>query len=455
MRRRPTTFLAVALALATVPFLALAQAPAEAPKPPLFTIYGTLDANAQYTTASGATTGTPPLNAPSTANLPDVAGRAAVSFDSSNIGIRGTLKVDEYIGATYQCETAASGDGIGGAVLCNRNSRVGITGNWGTLWYGNWDTPFKAAIYGTKVDDPFNKTDVYGFQSIMGSPGFNYRSGGWSALGPTETNYPTKIVGFDVRANNSVGYHSPKFYGVSLKLQYSVNELMNATATQDPSLYGAVLNWDYGPFSILAAYEQHNDSFALVGINPAFAVGQTRGAFGATAANNAGTPITGLVTTSNHTTDTAWRVGAGYQLDSPAGATTLSVLVDELTLKQDKAPTNAIKQYKRLAWQVALKHRIAEHEFRARYSMANDGDVTLPATSTAVVSTKDYGASMLALGYAYYFAPSFNVYLHYAQITNKDNAQYTLTIGGSPAVAGATPRGADPMAVGLGVRYTF
>ncbi len=466
MRRRPTTFLAVALALATVPFLALAQAPAEPPKPseapaakpaeppkpPLFTIYGTLDANGQYTKAGGATTGTPPPNAPSTANLPAVQGRGAASFDSSNIGIRGVLQVNEYAGATYQCETAASADGIFSPTptgICNRNSRIGITGNWGTLFYGNWDTPFKAAIYGTKADDPFNKTDVYGFQGIMGSPGFNYRSGSFSTASNSTT------TGFDIRAQNSVGYHSPKIHGVSLKLQYSVNEFMNAIGTQDPSLYGAVLNWDYGPFSILAAYERHNDGFALAGINPAFAATQTRGAFGATAANNAGTPITGLVTTSNHTTDTAWRVGAGYQLDSPAGATTLSVLVDELTLKQDKAPTNAIKQYKRLAWQVALKHRIAEHEFRARYSMANDGDVTLPATSTAVVSTKDYGASMLALGYAYYFAPSFNVYLHYAQITNKDNAQYTLTIGGSPAVAGATPRGADPMAVGLGVRYTF
>ena len=48
-----------------------------------------------------------------------------------------------------------------------------------------------------------------------------------------------------------------------------------------------------------------------------------------------------------------------------------------------------------------------------------------------------------------------NVYLHYAQITNEAQAQYTLTIGGSSAVAGATPRGADPMAVGLGIRYTF
>lgn len=440
MRRRPAQFLAVALA---APALALAQTPpaepaaappaaapakpAEAPKPPLFTVYGTLNANFNYNKASGATTATQ-----------DVKGRGSVSFDSTNIGIRGTLKVDDYIGATYQCETAAAADGVGVSGLCNRNSRVGVTGNWGTLWYGNWDTPFKAANYGTKAEDPFGHTDFFGYQSLLGSPGFNYRSGAWSALGPSETGYPTKVTGFDVRAQNSIGYHSPRFYGVSVKLQYSVNELMNATATIDPSLYSAVLNWDYGPVSILAAYEQHNDGFALLNVNTATSLN-----FGATAAN---------ATSGGHASDSAWRVGAGYMLESPAGATTLSAMYDELTLKQEKATAGMVKQYKRGAWHVGLKHRIQNHEIRARYGQAADGSVTLVSGGG---STADYGASMLALGYAYHVAPSMQVYLHYAQITNKDNAQYTFTIGGSPAVSGSTPKGADPMAVGLGVRYAF
>ena len=417
MRRRPMKFLSVAVALAALPFLALAQAPAEPPKPPLYSIYGTLDANLHYTTATGATTPTE-----------DVAGRTSVSFDSSNIGIRGTLMVDDYIGATYQCETAASGDGIAGAVLCNRNSRIGLTGNWGTLWYGNWDTPFKAAAYGTKADDPFNKTDVYGFQSIMGSPGFNYRSGTWAS-----TNDP-RITGFDIRAQNSVGYWSPKFYGVSLKLQYSVNEFMTPNATRDPWLAGAVLNWDYGPFSILAAYETHHDGYALVAIN--------------------GAPNT----SAQHSTDWAWRAGAGYQFDFTGGNATLSAMADQLTLEQkDATAVGAATKYVRLAWQVALKLRFGDHELRARYSTADDGKLTGVAAPgvLATVDATDFGASMLALGYAYWIAPSLNVYLHYAQITNKPNAQYTFTIGGSPAVAGGTPAGADPMAIGLGTRYTF
>ena len=210
-----------------------------------------------------------------------------------------------------------------------------------------------------------------------------------------------------------------------------------------PSWSGAPRTWDYGPAPGLFAYDSPRDGSPRPGPNPA-----TARASGATAANTAGT-----ATVSNHTKDVAWRLGAGYQLDWPAGATTLSVLVEALALNQDKAAAGAVKKYDRMAWQVALKHRIKDHELRARYSEAQDGTVTLSQNPGG--SSKDYGATLLALGYAYYFAPSFQVYLHYAKITNRPNAQYTFIIGGSSAVAGATPKGADPSAVGLGVRYAF
>jgi predicted porin len=334
-------------------------------------------------------------------------------------------------------------DGIGPAGICGRNSRIGVTGNWGTLFYGNWDTPFKAVAYGTKADDPFLNTDVYGFNGIMGSPGFNYRSGAWS----TASN--TTIIGFDVRAQNSVAYHTPRWEGLSARLQYAANEFKNATGTQNPELFGAAVNYDRGPFSVLAAYERHNDGYALAGINPAPAAGGTYApVFGATAPNTAGTATAAI--SSN---DSAWRVGAGYQLDSPFGATTVSGLFEQLMLKQENAPVGAVTEYKRNAWQVALKHRMGDHELRARYNQASAGSCAL--SGGAACSTSGYGANQFAVGYAYYFAKSFQGYLSFTRINNQYNATYTPSIGGSPAVAGATPRGADPKAVGLGLRYAF
>lgn len=409
---------------------AAAPAPAaQADMKPTVTLYGTLNVNLQTTRAAGAT------NPAQT-----VSSRFAVSTDSSNIGVRGGLTVNEWVGATYQCEASANVDGINPSGICNRNSRLGLTGSWGTLFYGNWDTPFKAVTYGTKADDPFQNTDVFGFQGIMGSPGFNYRSGGWS----TASN--SAINGFDVRANNSVAYWSPKWNGLSLKAQYSANEFKNVSGTQNPQLYGAALNFDYGPFSLLAAYERHEDGFGLVGINGT-ASAAAPGAFGATAANAAGT-----ATVPNSSNDQAWRVGAGVDLVSPAGTTTVSGLFEQLIYEQDDAAAGAVTEFKRTAWQVALKHRYAAHELRARYSMADSGDVTLNGGGG---STTGYGAKQLAVGYAYHFAKSLQGYVSYTQIWNDENAQYTFTIGGAPAVAGATPRGSNPQALGVGLRFAF
>ncbi len=435
--KAPKKLLALTLALST-PLAASAQAeakpaepaPAPAAKPAdpwtsLVTIYGNLNGNLQSTKAGGASN-----------PAQDVESRWAVSFDSSALGFRGGLKANDWIGAVYQCETSASADGVSTAALCNRNSAVGAAGLWGRLFYGNWDTPFKAVAYGTKADDPFLNTDVYGYNGIMGSPGFNYRSGAFS----TASN--TSIIGFDVRAQNSVAYWSPKWEGLGVKLQYSANEFKNASGTQNPDLFGAAVNWDYGPVSVMAAYERHNDGFALVGIN-----GAAGAAFGSTAANTAGTATAAI--SSN---DSAWRVGAGYQLDWPIGATTVGVLFDQLTLKQDGAPAGAVTEYKRNAGQVSLKHRMGDHELRGRYDRALAGDCSLNGPAC---STKGYGANQFAVGYGYYVTPDFQLYVNYTRINNEYNAQYTPSIGGAPAVAGATPKGADPQALGIGLRYVF
>jgi hypothetical protein len=88
---------------------------------------------------------------------------------------------------------------------------------------------------------------------------------------------------------------------------------------------------------------------------------------------------------------------------------------------------------------------------RARYNANAKGSCSLAGGGDC--NTTGYGATEIAVGYAYFFTPSAQVYLHFARIQNDRNAQYTFPVGGSPAVAGSTPKGADPQAVGLGIRY--
>jgi predicted porin len=440
--------LAASLALA-LPLAAAAQAaaepkPAEPAKPAAaaapklaWTVYGMLNVNLQYTQSEDATAGT------------DVDGRFAVSTDSTNIGFRGSYEFTPVIGATFQCETAANIDGIGPVGICGRNSRVGLTGTWGTLFYGNWDTPYKAASYGTKADDPFFNTDVYAYQGIMGSPGFNYRSSGW------KTAATDAIQGFDIRSSNSVGYHSPKFGGLSFKAQWSANEFAtDDTNLTNPQLWAAVVNYDMGPVSVFASGELHQDAFGLNRLTAGPTAGTPpaatpSGVFGSTAVNP----------TNVDSQDWAARVGAGYELATGAGTTTVGAMFEWLSLGQDDAPTGSIEEYTRWAAQVSLKHRVGNHEFRGRFSLADDGDCDLRGGGAC--NTDDFGAIQYAVGYGYHFSKAVQGYVHATQIMNDDNAQYTFSIGGAPNITGATgvtgttDAGADPLAVGVGIRYVF
>ncbi len=418
-----------AAALASLPMAALAQtapaaepapaapaAPAAAPAAPPVQLYGTLNVNLQYAEAKGATT--------STANIKE---RMAIGTDSTNIGVRGTLDLSHGYKAVYQCETQANVDGEDTRALCNRNSRVGITGFWGTLFYGNWDTPLKNGHYGTKADDVFGNTDVFGFQGIMGSPGYTTRSSAFNSSAAAAV-----TASFDQRAANTVGYWSPKFSGLGVRVQYSVDEFANAAGTVRPQLLGAGVNYDMGPLSIVATAEYHEDAFGLSKIN---------------AAN----------TQTMSAKDYAYRLAAGY--DIPLGLGTLNVMgmVEQLMYGQDKT-TVGFKSYDRFAWLLGAKFRTGNHEFRARYSQALKPSIKAADGTTLAANAEDeLAAQDIALGYAYQFAKSTQVYLFWTQIMNEKRAQYTFGLGGAAALAPAAglPAGSDPMAAGAGIRVAF
>jgi predicted porin len=432
----------LAAALAALPLAAAAQATPAAPAPgappkppaaPLVQVYGTLNVNLQYTESSGTTVGA----------AADVQPRPAISIDSSNVGVRGSFDVLHGLKAIYQCETQASIDGEDTRALCNRNSRVGLQGGFGTLFFGNWDTPFKAGSYGTKADDPFGNTDVFGFNGLMGSPGFGVRSSAWIQPTPFATSNPVANVNvtasFDHRAGNSVAYWSPKFGGLSAKVQFALPEFRNLRTTgtgggpQDPMLLSGVVNYDQGPLSVFVSGEYHEDAYGLRVLN---------------AAN----------TNLSAAKDFAYRVGAGYDL--PLGVGTLNVMgmFEQLFYGQEDATVAAsFDDYNRMAWLVGAKFRTGNHELRARYSQALSPEANVAAgTLPATFDEDELGAQNYALGYAYHLAKNTQVFLFWTQMMNDDQARYTFGVSGAAAVVGAnTAAGATLSAGGLGIRLAF
>jgi len=378
-------------------------------------IYGTLNLNVQNTDRGGATAaGTAGLaTLAAAATGANVTSRNAMSTDSSNIGFRGSEDLGGGLKATFQIESSVGLDGQNAtSLLASRNSKVGLAGAFGEMFFGNWDTPYKAVAYGTKVNDPFNNTDVFGFQSIMSSPGFKQRSGAYLS--------GTNNAAFDSRAANTIAYWSPKFDGFGVKLAYSANE--GKTATVNPSLWSLAANYDNGPLSALYAYERRNDAFGLTVMQAA--------------------------STATSSKDQAHRLGLGYMF----GSTTVGALWERLDFG-DSGKVAGVTSYKRDAWQVSLLHSMGPHALKLRYNQAQDG---VCGNVAGNCSTRGLGAKQWTLGYGYALSKRSEAFLYYTKLANRESASYTLGVAGNAdVVTGTYGVGSDPQALGLGLRHTF
>jgi hypothetical protein len=426
----------IAVLAVSLPLAATAQQAAP-PAAPLYQIYGTLNVNGQYVE----------ISRPHYGKGTNIAGRTAVSTDSSNIGIRGTADTGQFgLSMVYQCETSAAVDGDGVSGICNRNSRLGLSHAYGTLFYGNWDSPYKAVWYGTKADDAFGNTDIYDAAGILGSPGFKTKSSaGNSATGPAGVGTPATAATatFNVRTANSVTYFSPKVQGAQVKLQYGTNERANNSGSLSGALYSAAINYDRGPLSVLAAYERHDD---WGGLNVAGVPTAVTGPFG---------PAAG----TKSTVDQGVRAGAGYEIGSGYGSTTIGVVWELLQLgyaNTHNLAVNDLKSVQRQAVMANLKHRMGNHEIRLRYEYGDHGSCKLFNPAAGVTcSTAGFGAQNYALGYGYYLSAAAQVYAYFTRIENERNATYTFATGGPAALTAGWTAGADPIGAGLGLRYAF
>jgi len=100
-------------------------------------IYGTFNADFENVERGGATAagsaGNNLVGAPTAANALNQGSRNRVSSNSSNIGFRGTKDLGGGLKAIFQLESSTNID-AGGGNFGGRNSNVGLTGPWGTVF---------------------------------------------------------------------------------------------------------------------------------------------------------------------------------------------------------------------------------------------------------------------------------------------------------------------------------
>lgn len=149
---------------------------------------------------------------------------SALRHDSntSRFGIKGTQELNENFTFVWQFEQKLDIAKFGAETLANRNSFVGVKGDWGTFLGGIHDTPFK--MLGRKA--------TFFFDEIG--------------------DFRTVTMGWDRRLQNVAAYLSPNFDGFSFIAAYQFDQTDKLTSA-DPDNYEA-----RSAFSASAAYETEN-----------------------------------------------------------------------------------------------------------------------------------------------------------------------------------------------------
>ncbi|MEI6737101.1 MAG: porin, partial [Pseudomonadota bacterium] len=207
--------IALAVAAATVAPVAMAQTANPV------TLYGRVYVMFESVKADGGTA-TP------------ISSRNRVANDGPGLlGVRGTEDLGGGLKAWFQMETEFRFDSSDLPNFGNRNSGIGLTGNFGTVMLGRWDTPIKlvAAKY-----DQFGDTTIAGYGAAMGDRG-----------------------NFGRREQNVAQYWSPNFSGFQARVSYTANEAK--TATVNPVVTGFNASYDQGPVSLGYGFEKHKDIF--------------------------------------------------------------------------------------------------------------------------------------------------------------------------------------------------
>jgi len=362
--------------------------------------------------------------------------------------IRGEEKIGGMLGSVwFQCASSFDIAGATGDGFCTRNSAIGVRGNYGNVFAGNWDMPQKLVV--NQIRGAFSGTNaLYGgganllfggsasgvgnpVQTIAASP----VAGGATGASTTNANNAERFYRRQARSWN---YHSPSWSGLQFQGAFSTATEHTGLGTSplQPRLYSLAVHYNNGPLYLGAAYEQHQDW------NP-----------GNTTVTGAGIPTTA----SNYGggDDNNWTLGAGYTF---AGVFKLTGMYSRSEYDTTNTGGIKVKGFALYAdWRVAGPHIV-----RAQYARVDDveGNTTQgagvykgPAGATCgptstVSCASSTGADLWGIHYAYQFSKRTEGIIAYNRVSNDSGATYSLGKSAAPA-------GSSQSAMGIALKHRF
>lgn len=304
------------------------------------TVYGLLNADIE-SVSNTIPSGTNPTS------------KIRTTSNASRFGIKGSEDLGDGLSAIWQIETRVNLMGnettaVAGTTPAStinvgvfngmRNTNIGLKGNFGTVFLGNWDTPYK--VTHNKVE-LFDNTTIATATALMGANGSATLASG----------------AFNVRENSSVQYWTPVFSGVQGKFAYSAHQSVATTTTQKPSLISMSATYDVDQFYVAYGYEAHT----------AFTAG----------ANDK---------------DTGSRLVGAYKLD----AGQVGLAYENLTTNRAGAAAS------RAAWELSGKYAMGANNFGAFYTSAGLLNGVANTGATQVSLRYGYNFSKRTEAYALY-----------------------------------------------------
>jgi predicted porin len=359
--------------------------------------------------------------------------RSRLTQGTSNFGLRGRISLLENLSLFMQIENGVPIDGdLLANTIAQRNSAVGLTGVFGTLLVGQWDSPYKWATL--PVNNPVKAGILPDYTAILGSPGFLV-----SALNLLPSFVPNAAPGalsanaaFYRRDADVVQYWSPQLAGFSLRLGYVMDESTRPAGPDAPAIrpqiFSGMLAYDTGELKLRYAGELHNDYFgmSLLGGSPS-----------ATATNPSSTDM--------------GHIGVASYRFVWSEAVTMRVVgnFEYLSYSNDDQTAGAVEEYSRMAFFGLIDQSFGKHHVWGSYAQALDGDCSV--VGGGACSTAGLGAKALTLGYLYRATPVTDFYVAAYTIINDTAASYTSF----PPLPPVPAPGADVQSLSVAVVYHF
>ena len=320
---------------------------------------------------------------------------------NSNLGFRGSEDMGGGLKAIFQLEGVASADtGAGGAegggYMFDRNTFVGISGGFGEVKLGRFDSVFK------EMGDKLGILNVSS-GTPMSSSGV-LRNVGFGTSSSTAR--------FHERLANSIQYESPEIGGFKAAIQLSLGEAN--VGIQDRKAWSYGVEYEVGPFEFAVAQEVHHDYFGGSANAPS-------------SQRNNGVADQNSVNAK----DTATEFSVTWKIDKKHK---VAFDYNKKRYYESATVTGRFQSYNQSAWMISMENRWSDQwRTSAHYVKAGAGTCTRVATACATTGLE---GSKVTVGAAYFMSRRTYLFGVVSKLTNGASAVYRNDFSGNRPLAG-------------------